>query len=270
MPISDLFQVSMRDYIAGLAETGSLWIFQHIPKTAGTSLSNEFGQHMAPYRNIFIDYEDKDTPFVQRMSDAVDRFIAELRHVDIRSCSGHLTADLVGRIQLARPDARVVTFLRNPVSRVISDYRYQCSDMHPGNDEFRKAFPRIEDYVESRVSQNKMCLMIHGHHPEMTAQMVIDQINQRFAFVGLVEMYAMSFSCMFAAMGRPGMVPHTHARKTPDTQETRVEITQALRDRIGEVNQLDLAIYDHVHDLLLRHRDNWWKGAPVVSKARPG
>ena len=259
MTFADLDHMTMRDYVAQQAKTGGLWIFQHIPKTAGTSLTTDLAEHMSPYFNIFVDYEDETTPFIARLSDSVDRFLGKLRHRDFRSCSGHLTFDLVARIQLARPDARVVTYLRNPVDRVISDYRYQCSELHPGNAAFRESFPTIEAYVDHKASQDKMSQMLYGG-PCPSAEALIAHVGSRFAFVGLVEMHAMSFSCMFAAMGLPGMVPQVHARKTPDTRETRVEVTPELRERIAGLNRMDQAIYDHVHRVLLRQRDNWWKG----------
>lgn len=262
MPFHDLSRMSMADYAESLAQTNALWILLHIPKTAGTSLTEELSNYMAPYRNIFVDYEDLDTPFVQRLSDSVDRFIADLRHKDYRSCSGHLTYDLVARIQLARPEARVVTFLRNPVDRVISDYRYQCSAMHPGSEAFREAFPRIETYVDSKVSQNKMAHMIWGSDAFPTTEELIAHAGRQFTFIGLVEMYSLSFSCMLEAMGHPGVQPQAHARKTPDTAETKVAVTPELRDHIASQNLLDQALYDYTRDLLLPQREAWWKRPP--------
>lgn len=262
MPFRDLAHMSMSDYIEDLAQTNGLWIFQHIPKTAGTSLSDELGQYMAPYRNIFIEYDDIDLPYFQRMSDSVDAFIAELRHKDYRSCSGHLTYDLVARIRLARPEARVVTFLRNPVERVISDYRYQCSDLHPVSEAFRKLFPTIESYVDDRASQNKMALMIYGSEDFPSVEELIAHAGQHFAFIGLVEMYALSFSCMMAAMGHSEAMPQAHSRKTPDTVETKVDVTPKLRERIEALNQMDVALYDYARNMLMPHRQAWWQRTP--------
>lgn len=255
----------LRDYVAKLAQTRKLWIFQHIPKTAGTSLTRELNKNMAPYRNIHVNYMDRSTSFEQGISNAVNCFIDELRlkENDIRSCSGHLTFDLVSRIQQNHPDSLVVTFLRNPVDRVISDYRYQRSELHPPHEEFRSRFNCIEDYIESPISQNKISNMVYGKKRDPTAETLIEHLGRSFAMVGLVEMYPMSLSSMFAAMGVPGIKPQFHARKTPDTNETRTVITKALRERIAELNQLDMAVYGHVREVLLRHRKNWFEGTPL-------
>jgi hypothetical protein len=258
MPYSDLAHMPMADYAASLAQSQDLWIFLHIPKTAGTSITEELATHMAPYRNIFVDYEDVDTPFVDRLTDVVDRFIDELRHTEYRSCSGHLTYDLVARIRMAQPGAKVVTFLRNPVDRVISDYRYQCSSLHPGHDLFHERFPTLDSYVESPESQNKMALMLTGTGLPPSAEALIQHVEREFAFVGLVEMYALSFSVMMTAFGHPGAEPRSHARKTPDTPETQVEVSPELRARISALNALDSALYDRVLATLQAQREGWW------------
>lgn len=258
MPFEDLTRMSLPDYVEDQGRRGGLWIFQHIPKTAGTSLTDELDRHAGPYYNIYVDYRDNDKPFEERLTNSVDRFLDALKSTEYRSCSGHLTFDLVARIQAARPDARVVTFLRNPVDRVISDYRYQCSDLHPGNEEFRAHFPRIEDYIEAPGAGDKMAMMIWGSYDFPAPEALIAHLGQRFHFVGLLEMYALSFGAMFEAMGLPGLQPQSHSRKTPDTAETKVAVTAELRDRIAAANRMDQLIYDHVHAVLSARRDGWW------------
>jgi hypothetical protein len=79
-------------------------IFVHIPKTAGTSLQLLLNKHIpnhgAPYLGGFDEYAEKEK--------------------DRDFLSGHFTYEMAFR---RFPDAFFITFLRDPVARVVSQYR---------------------------------------------------------------------------------------------------------------------------------------------------
>ena len=258
MGFSDLEQGSLIDYIDRLREKSDhLWFFLHIPKTAGSSFSSELAARCRPYRNVHIDYADTTTPHQAQISNAVDRFIAEMATQHFGSASGHVPFHLVRRILEAKLDTQVVTFLRAPEARVISDFRYQRTPMHPPYQTFIQEFPTIESYIESPQSQNKIAKFVYGTDRTCTVEELTRHAGEKFAFIGLLEMYPMSFNSIFAAMGHPGLAPSEHKRKTPDTKSTEVEITPAIRGLIRETNRLDQALYKYVRNILQRHREEW-------------
>ncbi|WP_131577507.1 hypothetical protein [Paracoccus nototheniae] len=248
--------MSLNDFIESQrGGDDSFWFFQHIPKTAGSSFSTELRKRQWPYANITVDYTDMVTPHDEKLARSVSAFLDEAKLTTFRSASGHLKLDQVNRVAEAMPDCRVVTFLRSPEARVISDFRYQRTPMHPPYQQFIERFPTLESYVESPDSQNKMADFLLGSTAGMSAEDAVASVGRSHVFIGLLEMYPMSFNIMFRLMGHDGLWPVEHQRKTPDDETTKVVMTPQLRAMIRRTNRLDQAIYDHAHAVLVRHRE---------------
>lgn len=258
MPFKDLETRTLADYLdAERTRAGDFWLFMHIPKTAGSSFSAELSSRLSPYKNIHGDYENRNMPLSYQLEQAAKRFVAEQPAAQFASASGHLPFEFAGLLRDAIPQTRLITFLRTPESRVISDYRYQRTPMHPPYREFIKKYPDIESYIETTSEQNKMTRFVTGRHRTPDEAEVIAHLRENFSFVGLLEMYPMSFSIAFDLMGHPGLTPTEHARKTPDTAETDVTITEEVRSLIRKCNRVDQAMYDYVRSVLVPRREEW-------------
>ncbi len=259
MSIARLSTVDLETFVRETAAHDDLWLFLHIPKTAGSSLSAELNDLRTPYRNIHLSDEDYQTDtigdaFWRLLERHIDAFIAEGRSIRYRSASGHMLAPQAIRIAEAVPGTRLFTFLREPVARVVSDYCYQLSDGHPAHAAFRVAHPSIDSYLPS-AEANKMfrhlCL-----HPREPVDEVIGRVGETFAFVGIVEMYPYSFNVLTRLFGANRM-PRRHERVAPPQSRAAVTMTGDLEARIMEMNRLDLALYGHFRRLLGRHRETW-------------
>ena len=142
MPVDRLRTQSLRDYVEAEADPEAFCLFLHIPKTAGSSLGHEIAAVLKPYRNISLDYLDESASHGVKRQRAVEAFIAELkRDGGLRSASGHITMRQALQIKRAHPRTRIVSFLRDPVRRVISDYRYQRTPAHPLHEAFIGSIP---------------------------------------------------------------------------------------------------------------------------------
>ena len=73
----------------------------------------------------------------------------------------------------------------------------------------------------------------------------IAHIMRAYAFVGIQEMYEISFRTLTALAGRPTW-PSLRANVNDDDEDER-RVTTAMAQRIREANRLDLSIYDHFH-----------------------
>ncbi|WP_195759829.1 sulfotransferase family 2 domain-containing protein [Paracoccus sp. S-4012] len=254
MRFGDLRRMSLDDYVAS-APRDAFWFFLHIPKTAGSSFSTELSRVVKPYHNIHADAAQRGIGYDAAVNLALDEFLARPDLQGFRSASGHLLHPMTRKMWEHVPGMEMVTFLRDPEARVVSDYRYQRTPMHPGHEAFRQRFPTLESFVEDPASQNRIAHFIgdvRADHAELMARLERD-----FAFVGLVEMYPFSFSTLFALMGHPGHTPRERVRATPDTPETAVELTPRLRRRIAEVNSLDSDLVARTREILMPHAEAW-------------
>lgn len=232
-----------------------LCVFIHIPKTAGSSLSSELARMRRPYRNIHRTYYHGETVTFSRLEDEIAAVIDSGDIHEARSCSGHFTWAMAAPIRAARPDARCFTFLRDPVQRVLSDYRYSRTPSHPTYLETIARFPTIESYVEAPETQNKMArFLIPGD--AVTPEQIDRFIGDNYAFVGLLEMYPLSFNILARLLGQDRM-PSEHKRKTEDTDDNVVDVTPQLRATIAAHNARDMALYDAARARLIAIEGEW-------------
>ncbi len=258
MPFCDLETMSLRDYVAReQAKVEGLWFFLHIPKTAGSSFSTELPNHLIPYRNVEVDYTDHSRSFDDKLVHALEVFVSDMNWTSYRSASGHLPWELTSRLLHAHPSTRVISFLRDPVARVVSEYRYQRTPVHPDYHAFCARFDSLKSYVQWSGSQNQMTHFLFGSGHVPSPDELIQHLGRNFTMLGLVEMYPLSFHAIFSCMGYPDLAPTEFQRRTSDTKDNKVDLTPDMVAMILEANHLDVAAYNYVRDVLIPHRDVW-------------
>ena len=239
----DLDHLSLQRFIEQERADDHLWMFLHIPKTAGSSFGNELARVRRPYRNIHVDYTDASVPVPQQMDRAIGRFISEMPTQQFLSCSGHFNVKQADAIAASNPKTKLISFLRHPVARVISDYRYARTPAHPPYRDFIARFPTFDAYLNS-PGQNKMFRLLTGN-PTMTVFDATAYIDRRYTFLGVLEMHPMSFNVMFRLFGENRM-PALHTRRTEATEDNEVEVSPDLERKIRDANWKDMALYEHV------------------------
>lgn len=255
MAFGDLSSKGLKRFLNDDQFGDELCVFIHIPKTAGSSLSGEFDRLRTPYLNIHRRYSTEEPITFSSMEDEIAGTIDSGALFAARACSGHFSYSQAAPIRAARGDARFVSFLRDPVTRVISDYRYARTPAHPTHRTFVERFPRIEDYVAAKQTRNKMSRFLLPASAQDEA--TIDAfVSTELAFVGVVEMYAMSFNILSRLLGTPTM-PVEHRRRTEPTAENIVADSPDLRNLIRELNARDQLLYDIVHRKLVSAQADW-------------
>ena len=242
--LSLLFEGRFEDYVSAFRSGSHPWLFVHVPKTAGSSLRAEIAKVLKPEANIFIDHGDKARTHMEKLDHAAASFIERDRLAPHRFASGHLFPQQVDAIRDAIGEIRCITMLRQPVKRFISDYRYQCSPMHPGNEGFRERFPRLVDYLRSKGEHNKATrylvpaeLMQRGDQAA-----ILGYVMEKYHFVGLQEMYPLAFRALFALMGEQ-RVPTLRIRVNEDDR-TDQKPAPDIMEEIEAANALDMAVYN--------------------------
>lgn len=247
-----LFEERAGDFLRDAAFGAGPCIFVHVPKTAGTSLRAELAAILPPDINIHVDYTDTRRSFAERIDDAVARFLDQAGPRDIRFASGHIVGRHIVHIAQHLPQARFITMLRDPVARVVSDYRHQRSPRQPGFEAFRARVPSLAAYLDLRWEMDKAALHLLPREVLQTGDPAacIDHAMRRFAFIGIQEMYDLSFRTLTALAGRP-QAPRLRANVNTDEGGV-TEIDAAVAARIRALNPLDCALYAHFTERLRR------------------
>ncbi|MDO6460993.1 sulfotransferase family 2 domain-containing protein [Granulosicoccaceae sp. 1_MG-2023] len=263
-------KIAVTDFADQLSHSGGLWIFHHIPKTAGSSLTRELSVVLPPYRNVFAEHPrsgaDQGT---DAMMSSVESFLEADRSVNYRSVSGHFRLPHLSRIREAIPASRMFTFLRQPAERLISDYRYAKTPKHPLYREFAEKFPTIEHYIEDPCSQNKMWRFVTAGGQEAGDESLA-RIFRNYAFIGTLESLSEDWSFLTSIVGCPKvMTARVNVTKAQDNNE--VQYAPHLYQRIRELNAKDYLLYERVSGLLhtkrqemneyVEYRQGIWLGA---------
>ncbi len=255
MSFGDITANGLDAFISANRFADELCIFIHIPKTAGSSLSTELDRMRPPYHNIHRRYFYGETVTFSSIEDEIATVIDSGDLATARSCSGHFSWKQAEPIRAVRPDARAFTFLRDPVQRVISDYRYSRTPTHPTYKETIARFPTIESYIAAPETQDKMArFSLPGN--VRTPEDIDTFISAHYAFIGLLEMYPLSFNILSMLLGTDRM-PSEHKRRTEDTSDNEVDDSPELRELIAVHNRRDTAMYEIVREKLLTVREDW-------------
>ena len=241
-------------FASQFAHTGILWVFHHIPKTAGSSLTRELNASLPPYRNVFADHLfPEGGNRHDALMESVEAFLKADGKVHYRSASGHLRIPHLKRIQEHFDNAHLFTFLREPADRLISDYRYAKTPKHPVYKEFAERFPTIEDYVENSGSQNKMWKYVAPSSFD-ASEKSLERIFNRYAFIGTLETINEDWAFFTSLFGCPKMMT-SRVNVTEKQKNNEVDSEASLRARIRELNQKDYLLYDRVSAILAGKRD---------------
>lgn len=261
--VQSLLAGDFDDYVrANGDDPEALWFFLHIPKTAGSSFWHEIARAKKPSFNIAIDHQPHLTGEESR-AHALSSFIDDLRRAPVRAARGHFPYNSLGALGHAASGLRLITMLRDPVERVISDYRYSRTPAHPEHRDVIRQYPTIEHYIHARETQNKMVAFLRSH-PNETILDLAARISREFAFIGMTEHYGISRLVLFRLLDvEPG--PPEHRRRTEALPENEIAVTTELRAVIENLNALDVELYEYFASRwsLQRRTIEEWLGASV-------
>lgn len=234
-------------------------VFVHVPKTGGislfTSMAAVWGDNIADLYNL---------------SAGDERGLrAVMEQGPYEVYAGHFS---YGLHEWIAGQSLYATILREPMARLESlyfflrrrwaEYKNRLSrqdadgaplpDFHKdlagwlqaGSEEaerfFRSPSLELENGMVRRFSG-------HGQNPqhctEETLRLAQENLETRFSVVGLTERYADTIQLMSRVFQLPGFKEHHINKSTPKPEEDR-NLAPALRKRIEDSNQLDIALYE--------------------------
>jgi hypothetical protein len=137
-----------------------------------------------------------------------------------------------------------VTFIRDPVVRIVSDYRYQRTSVHPPYREFIAKYPDLRSYVASRGAQEKMFGYLTGDKT-LSFEAGYRSIQDTFTFVGLVEQFPMCFN-VFSRLIELDAMPVQYRRPTQANADNQVRLDYETVREIRRLNSRDCRLFNRV------------------------
>lgn len=199
-------------------------VFLHIPKTAGSTfqfiLENTFGISACHTNHT------KKGVFTQADFDFVRRVFPRLR-----SIAGHNLRD---PLSLNIPDAFYITFLREPVARVISQY-HDSVTISSNRLGFEESLRTLENYENIHVK------LMAGSRDLDKAKRFLEKAH----FVGLTEKFELSLDIINRLCPLKLNLAYQRRRVTPKNRVVkRVDQDSRMIEMARDFNKLDIQLYE--------------------------
>ncbi len=215
-------------------------VFIHLPKTGGFALHAALARALPPADVLRIGDDAEHAAFLAMSPEQV---------AGRALVSGHVT--LHEALERARPDARFVTLLRDPVARLVSAFNYMATwQEHPLHALFRdRGFAEfIADSASALAGQ--ACLQLTG---AATAKEAIPILEGCYALVGTTARVGDASATLHRWLGVP---PGPVQRENVTTGQGRLNLDSATCEVLLDVTREDRARFEHValrHGGLMKH-----------------
>ncbi|MCE0483443.1 MAG: sulfotransferase family protein [Methylacidiphilales bacterium] len=239
--------------------TFSRIIFFHIPKTAGMSLR---GILVKTYReglhfNTSIERDISSANWNDCVARIKKMFPQELDQHQV--FKGHM---LFGIHEILPWPADYITFLRDPVQRVVSHYRHQCRlGIHPAGHQIDPSRPDWNLGSVAATLDNYQTRLLAGTNPDLPFQCCTKEhleaakanLDRHFKFVGLTEQFDLSLMLLRHVCGWPRRFYVSDNIAPADS----IQFSPAVLEEIRRLNHLDQQLYDYARERFDRLVDQY-------------
>lgn len=207
----------------------------HIPKTAGTSLLNVFQKKYSSNEICTIKRKELSENSIKDNSEIIKDHISKEHKI----LHGHLYYKEIDTVLKLNTDVKIITFLRNPVDRVISNYLFFKQRIHEGKvnkSELSRKNETLMEYARLEESQNRQSKFLDG----------IDIEN--IYFLGLMESFSEDIKNLCKELEiRLFEIPDLNKNK--HSEISYLKITETEIQEIKSLNQKDLLLYQNALDI---------------------
>lgn len=210
----------------------------HIPKTAGSSFFRMLKQ--AYGRNGVLRLNTMNLP-----EDRLDEVLDELKSIALpRVIHGHVQLSLLDYI-IGEYHPKIITWMREPVDRVISNYYFAMQRVREGKALARKAYTRdfsLLEYARIEENRNRASMLLAG-----------TKVEDLF-FIGFYETLEQDTRKLGELLGWTDFFQLPHQKSGSDFIENNdcktqfQDITEDMRQEIAKLNELDVILYQQALD----------------------
>lgn len=214
----------------------------HIPKTAGTSFRNTLCEVYGTEEVVRLDIElESGETKVREQIYTSGQLPSETKVIH-----GHFSWPLLDNRFSIDPNIPRITWLRDPVERVISNYYYlskrlaeELEEEKKGINILKKMQRSLEEYARFEPNRNRMSKFLAGKNLE------------DFFFIGIVENYEVDLKVLAKRLAWPKQ-PVFHYNATGNRKPI---VPEDIQELIGSLNHEDITIYNKA--LELRGQGKW-------------
>ena len=245
-------------------------IFQHVPKTAGSTMHPIIGRCFRRKDTLSVFGAGFDSESVRKLIELADEKKCRLRLI-----KGHLP---FGLHQYLPQRTAYVTVLRHPVGRVQSLYRYIVNNpVNPLHEAVVRA-GSLEAWIRSGISpgaNNGQVRWLTGEVRAVpfgeTSTALLDaarrNVATHFLHVGLTEQFDRSLLLLWKRLGLRGW-PVYARRNVARRDEATSSSTPNESRAIEEFNELDLILYEEARERLDRDWSGWTEADAALKTFR--
>jgi hypothetical protein len=227
---------------ARLNGDNTCWVHLHLPKTAGSSLSLALRNHFGGRGSGGIFYDRRVSLHKESL-----QLIAQSR---FRVISGHFGQIEMERLEANQPDVRFryFTFLREPVSRLISAYKHGLKDSWtlPKPEHIT---PASDPLILSGLYNTQARQLAYGYKMSDMPDNVTDEriflramkTLGRCEFIGFYEQLDRDLTRLFSLIGidKPRRLPTVNS-----TQQVHFQFDDQDLSSAQALTQIDLQVYN--------------------------
>lgn len=228
-------------------------IFIHIPKTAGRTLESILEKQYSK-QSIYNIYGYGNS--IKNNVEVLKNLSNQQKH-NIKLIKSHYQ---FGLHQFLPQSTVYLTFLRNPIKRILSHYAYVSKDKyHPLYNIIHEQKMGVKEYVSSGISielNNGQTRLISGQEhdykfgqtPKHLLDKAIENIEKNSIFVGLVENFNKSLILMKYTLNY-GDIRYV-SRNVAKQKKSISPISQDTIEIIQKYNELDIQLYNYAQQRL--------------------
>lgn len=218
------------------SDDNDVLLFLHIPKTAGMSV----GASLQGVFDVFhgVSWKNTHTSFVNATCNACyERTRNSARQV----LMGHFNWKELQYWRNHRLPIKAATFIREPLARFVSHYRYNTSDQHPAREQFKEKYPTMLDFARDLERDYQLNFLLGTF---FSFEDALNKLTEDFSFIGVTEHLGASFQHFARSHGFPDLEEfHLNKATGNGSQE---EIDDDVREIVLDKSFNDLRLFELV------------------------